>query len=483
MLADRDLVERALNDLPLDHRAAIVLRFYVDLPLDAVADILDIPVGTAKSRLHRAIASLRGAMAPTLTTLPVGPEGRNGMNDDARMERLFADGLTDLAPPRAPGRLRVDITEATARTRPRPRWLAVMKESPMRMSSSLAVGSPTARVAAILAATLLIGVAIAGAGLAGSRLLAADSTIVVDQSGGGDYTSVRDAVAAAVDGDTILVRPGRYVETVEVKVKDLTIRGDGDRESAVLEAGGTEPFLVLTNSDATISGLTLTGPASAVVVQGGSPTLTDLTFDHVGGGAGSGTVLEGLIINVYSTPLIADNEFDGGGWIRALGGSAPVIQGNVLRGGPRIELLDPGEGAVIRGNSITDAGWVAIGIYGSSSTVIEDNRIVGGPVEAIAIGEMGYKAFGTDPVVRNNTIARVPCAITVAEDAAPRIESNDISVTEFGFVFAAPSTVQVSGNDIQLGDGAMDVVEGIEAADPDGNGFCEIEEEEEEEED
>jgi RNA polymerase sigma-70 factor, ECF subfamily len=71
-LADRDLVERALNDLPLDHRAVVVLRFYLDLPLDAVADILDIPVGTAKSRLHRAIASLRETIAPTLTPLPVG---------------------------------------------------------------------------------------------------------------------------------------------------------------------------------------------------------------------------------------------------------------------------------------------------------------------------------------------------------------------------------------------------------------------------
>ena len=63
------------------------------------------------------------------------------MNDDARLERLFADALTDLAPARAPGRLRIDITDATARKRPRPRWLAVMKEPPMRDSSTLAVGS------------------------------------------------------------------------------------------------------------------------------------------------------------------------------------------------------------------------------------------------------------------------------------------------------------------------------------------------------
>ena len=34
-LRDRDLVERELNDLPLDHRAVIVLRFYLDLPVAA----------------------------------------------------------------------------------------------------------------------------------------------------------------------------------------------------------------------------------------------------------------------------------------------------------------------------------------------------------------------------------------------------------------------------------------------------------------
>ena len=73
VLANRDLIQRHLNDLPIEHRAVVVLRFYLDLPLDEVGDILDIPVGTVKSRLHRALASLRESMASAQPdTPPVG---------------------------------------------------------------------------------------------------------------------------------------------------------------------------------------------------------------------------------------------------------------------------------------------------------------------------------------------------------------------------------------------------------------------------
>src|SRR5262245_23057917 len=61
-LAERDRIERRLGALPIDQRAVIVLHFYLDRPLTDVADILDIPVGTAKSRLHRGLEALREAM-------------------------------------------------------------------------------------------------------------------------------------------------------------------------------------------------------------------------------------------------------------------------------------------------------------------------------------------------------------------------------------------------------------------------------------
>ena len=61
-LANRDQLERGFHRLPLDQRAVIVLHFYRGLPLTDVAEILAIPAGTAKSRLHRATQTLRAAL-------------------------------------------------------------------------------------------------------------------------------------------------------------------------------------------------------------------------------------------------------------------------------------------------------------------------------------------------------------------------------------------------------------------------------------
>jgi RNA polymerase sigma-70 factor (ECF subfamily) len=63
-LADRDQIDRAMARIDPEHRAVIVLHYYLGMPLPAAADSLGIPLGTAKSRLHRAIAALRGVLDP-----------------------------------------------------------------------------------------------------------------------------------------------------------------------------------------------------------------------------------------------------------------------------------------------------------------------------------------------------------------------------------------------------------------------------------
>jgi RNA polymerase sigma-70 factor (ECF subfamily) len=61
-VVDRDQLERGFRRLSLDHRAVVVLYHYPNMPLDGIAEALDIPVGTAHSRLHHAMRGLRAAL-------------------------------------------------------------------------------------------------------------------------------------------------------------------------------------------------------------------------------------------------------------------------------------------------------------------------------------------------------------------------------------------------------------------------------------
>jgi RNA polymerase sigma factor (sigma-70 family) len=57
-------VRAALRQLSPEHREVLVLHYYLDLPLEEVAAIAGIPVGTAKSRINRGIAAMRPFFEP-----------------------------------------------------------------------------------------------------------------------------------------------------------------------------------------------------------------------------------------------------------------------------------------------------------------------------------------------------------------------------------------------------------------------------------
>jgi RNA polymerase sigma-70 factor (ECF subfamily) len=61
-LAERDVIERAFATLSPDHRAILILHFYLDLGATDIGARLGVPAGTARSRLHYALAALRAAI-------------------------------------------------------------------------------------------------------------------------------------------------------------------------------------------------------------------------------------------------------------------------------------------------------------------------------------------------------------------------------------------------------------------------------------
>jgi RNA polymerase sigma-70 factor (ECF subfamily) len=71
-IADRDELERAFRRLPVEQRAVFVLHHYLGLPLVEVAELLEIPAGTARSRLHYALIGLRDALTADVEPLVRG---------------------------------------------------------------------------------------------------------------------------------------------------------------------------------------------------------------------------------------------------------------------------------------------------------------------------------------------------------------------------------------------------------------------------
>jgi len=64
--ADMALVERALLQLPMHLRAAATLRFIEGRSHPEIAEILDQPIGTVKSHVHRAVRVLRRILGPQI---------------------------------------------------------------------------------------------------------------------------------------------------------------------------------------------------------------------------------------------------------------------------------------------------------------------------------------------------------------------------------------------------------------------------------
>lgn len=58
-VAQRDALGTAFPKLDPDLQLVVALRFYRDLPLDDIAELLGIPLGTVKSRLHTGLKRLR----------------------------------------------------------------------------------------------------------------------------------------------------------------------------------------------------------------------------------------------------------------------------------------------------------------------------------------------------------------------------------------------------------------------------------------
>lgn len=129
-------------------------------------------------------------------------------------------------------------------------------------------------------------------------------TIIVDNDGSGDYTTITAAVNAAQQGDTILVHNGVYEETEILIDKTITLTGE-TISSTIVQGDETKTILIIQADDVMISTLTVSNGGDwggeNIAVFANNFVLSDTMIDQ-----GNGT---GISIHNSTGSNIENNVF------------------------------------------------------------------------------------------------------------------------------------------------------------------------------
>ena len=89
------VVEEALTQVPEPYRTALILRDLEEMSYDEIAEVLQISLGTVKSRITRGRDALRKKLAGYVRE--VGPELGLGASPTESRERSSVDGVQSSA--------------------------------------------------------------------------------------------------------------------------------------------------------------------------------------------------------------------------------------------------------------------------------------------------------------------------------------------------------------------------------------------------
>jgi RNA polymerase sigma-70 factor, ECF subfamily len=89
---DPQRLQQALSELPEDFRTPIVLYYFEDFSYRAIAEQMDLPLGTVMSRLARAKAHLRSRLLAPAAAQPSVPSGAEGDRRGSEPPRNGAKG-------------------------------------------------------------------------------------------------------------------------------------------------------------------------------------------------------------------------------------------------------------------------------------------------------------------------------------------------------------------------------------------------------
>ena len=256
------------------------------------------------------------------------------------------------------------------------------------------------------------------------------TTLVVDQSGAGQFTTIGAAIVAANPGDRILVRPGLYDEGLIIE-KALEIIGDGEVDEIVVEAEGQETVLFRATMGR-VANFTLRqrDDGDCVAIAQGRLILEDCDITSHGN--------NGVAIHGGADPLILRNRIHGCGeaGIHVYKSGKGTIEDNDVFGNARAGVvIRNGGNPTVRRNRIHDGTGSGVLVSSNGKGTIEDNDIFGNAIAGVAVRK------GGNPTVRHNRVHRNAYeAVRVYEVGGGTFEDNDLRDNPLGAWDISPNS-------------------------------------------
>nr|WP_245320936.1 PGF-pre-PGF domain-containing protein [Methanofollis sp. W23] len=163
-------------------------------------------------------------------------------------------------------------------------------------------------------------------------------TWIVDRTGDGDYTSVKDAVSIARDGDTVLVRNGTYTEPFEIKTSVMLKSEHGLGSVTIGDEQSSNGQVSVAADNVSISGF-IFGETDTKLEDADNCTIVNNKFSECGiQGSTNGAIIQDNHFERGSVSLSGSNIFIGenklnSGSITVKSCSQVIIKDNLLPGG------------------------------------------------------------------------------------------------------------------------------------------------------
>lgn len=247
----------------------------------------------------------------------------------------------------------------------------------------------------------------------------------------GDHATIQQAIDAAIDGQSIVVAPGRYFETIDLLGKAIIVESSGGPGVTTIDGGGSGSVVVFTSGEGPSTRLSGFSITNGLAPDGGgvrceaasSPTIVDcIVLGNEATDDGGGVyVIQGSNPTFLGCTIRDNLCGDDGGGLLCAGASPMLVEcdiiGNRAEGGsttPNGGGLHTREGSlaviarcvIARNHAQQGAGGIRC--FGSDAMIL-DCLLVGNTTDTAG---GAIRAYDSEPIITNCTIVGNVAATT-----------------------------------------------------------------------